>query len=292
MGTPQSHVYSRERGPIPTSTLKIELPRITAVWPKRIYIQWLLRNPSPGETYVFQLYRSGSAEGPWEQIGTDLTEQYSFLDTAFTSDYRMRGADLMSLTRTVYYKITVTGSSASTAETTKVLEAGLDRRRKGLRRKLVRDAGVFLEKITGSEIAVLKRKRWGAPCTYCQSSTGQSVRAHCGHCHGTGILGGYWNPVYGFAQISRKVNPVQVSTEASGKVETHRTEVLMLDIPQIEHDDVLVFLRGNKRFKVVDFIPTQLQTVPVHQELIVTELARSASEHKITVDDVHSPRWF
>lgn len=295
MTVPLSHRYSKERKPrddsVVASTFRVEITRTIPIWPRKVYIQWVIRKPSEDSGYTFNVFRSGSSEGPWEQIATDLADTYFFVDDNFSSNYGDRTPDLMSLHRTVYYKVTAVGTS-DTAETVKVMEAGLDRRRRGIHRKLQRDARISLEKIVGTEVAILKKRRWGTKCTKCISSTGQSVRAHCGDCHGTGIEGGYWNPVYGFAQRQRSVEPIQVGTATSGDVETHKFEVLMLNIPKVEPDDVLVFLRDGKRYLVDVVIPTQIHTVHVHQELVVSELARSSSEYRIKVDPWHVPEWF
>jgi hypothetical protein len=291
MPVPLSHTYGKEEVAYRTTGFRIEVTRIIPVWPKKVYIQWVLRKPSSPTGYVFNIFRSGSPEGPWEQIGVDLADTYFFVDDTFTANYTERSPDLMSINRTLYYKIT-TVDAGQPAEIVKKMEAAPDRRRRGIHRKLQRDAMVSLKKIVGTEVAVLKRRRWGTPCTKCISSTGQSVRAHCGECHGTGITDGYWNPVYGYAQRQRKVEPIQVGAATPGKVEVHRFEIIMLNIPEVEPDDILVFLRDGKRFIVNSNIPTQIQTVCVHQELLASELARTSNEHNIPVDKWHEPEWF
>jgi len=298
MPVPLSQTYGKEvpqYPPYANQTFRLEITRIIPIWPKRVYLQWLLRKPSLATGYVFNIFKSGSSEGPWEHIGVDLDDTYFFIDDSFDANYTNRSPDLMSLNRAVYYKVTVSGglpAGTDSAEATKKMEAGLSQRHRGIHRKLQRDARIVLKKVIGTEVAILKRKWWGTPCTTCVNSTGQSSRAHCSVCYGTGIVDGYWAPVYGYAQRQRGVSPIMTQTQEAGKVDIHRIEVIMLNIPEVEHMDILAFIRDGKRYVVESVIPTQIHTVHVHQELQVSELARTASEYKIVVDPWHEPEWF
>ena len=116
------------------------------------------------------------------------------------------------------------------------------------------------------------------------------MRAHCTYCWGTGFLGGYWDPVYSYAKRLRSPGQTQLGPE--GNVDTNRGQVLMLSTPQVEPGDLLVFLRDNKRYLVEGVNPTQIQSVDVHQEVQVTELARSSREYGPSVDSWHDPVWY
>jgi hypothetical protein len=294
MGTPYSQVYGKQKTPPLPKEFSIEVTRTVASFPRRVYIQWALRKPPAGEGFLFDVYRAGSSEGPWEELATDLANTYFFVDEKFDEPVvaggERRDLNLFSLHRAIYYKV-VCRFNTQTAETVAHLEAGLDRRRKGIRRKLIRDAAKALKLVVGVEMAVLKRRRWGVKCDRCVSKgTTQTVRAHCKYCWGTGFLEGYWAPVYGYAQ--RRRTPIQTQVAPEGNVDTHRLEVVMLNVPQVEPGDVLVFLRDDKRYMIELVNPTQLHAVDVHQELQVSELARSAREYGPLVDPWRDPMWF
>lgn len=290
MPVPLSHTFRvQQTPPSSTTALSVEVTRIVAAYPRKVYLQWNLYNPEAGVDYTAQVFRSGSAEGPWEQVGTDLLNAFNFVDENFPSTYDDSAPNLYSMHRSLYYKVEIEASTGGTVETTKKLEGGLDRRRKGIHRKLQRDAAIYLKKVMGTEVAIFKRKRWGEKCT-CVSKTGQTTRSHCRSCFGTGIKDGYWNPVYGYAQ--RKVSPIQVQTGPQGKVESHRVEAYMLNIPQVEPDDILVFLRDNKRYTIQSVIPTQIHSVDVHQELVLSELSTSSAEFGLVADNWSDPPWF
>lgn len=286
MPTPTSQTYGKEKSPRKKGVFRVEVTRVVSLFPRRVFVQWILRRPTAATGYVFDVYRSGSSAGDWNLVASALTDTYYYVDDVFPAPSERTEADLMALRRTLHYKVVVSHTTDGSAETIKVLEGGLDRRRKGQLQKLRRDASVALRKGQGTEFAVFKRKWWGEACT-CRAKTGQSTRSHCMYCFGTGILGGYWAPVYGFAK--RTTAPVSVRTDSSGKRETRYINVIMLDVPEVQADDVLVFMRDNKRFLVKEVVTTELQTVTVHQELLVSELARSAVEYDLEADNVHTP---
>ena len=290
MAVPLSHTYRVQKSaPRTTTSLGVDITRIVAAFPRKVYLQWVIRNPQEGVTYLVQVYRSGSSEGPWEHVGVDLADAFNYVDVNFESAHDRTTASLFSMHRSVYYKVVLQPSTGTAVETVKKLEGGLDRRRKGIHRKLQRDAAIYLKKVMGTEVAIFKRRRWGAKCT-CLSSTGQSTRSHCSTCFGTGIVDGYWNPVYGYGQ--RMVAPVQVQTGPQGQIESHRLQAIILNIPQVEPDDILVFLRDNKRYIVESSTPTQIHFVDVHQELVLSEISASSREYGLKADQWSDPPWF
>ena len=293
-GTPYSQTYAKQKTPPLPTKFSVEVTRTVASFPRRVFIQWALRKPPAGDGFLFDVYRSGSPEGEWEELVTDLADVYLYVDGHFDEPIvaggERRDLNLFSLHRTIYYKV-VCRFGSQTAETVAQLEAGLDRRRKGIHRKLVRDAAKALKLVVGTEVAILKKRRWGAKCEHCVSKgTAQVVRAHCKYCWGTGFLGGYWEPVYGYAQRQR--SPIQTQVAPEGHLDLNRVQVIMLNFPQVEPGDVLAFMRDDKRYKVEIVNPTQIHSVDVHQELQVSELARSAVEYGPEIDAWHDPKWY
>lgn len=287
MSAPTSQAYNKQLSPHISKGFRVEITRTTGIWPRSVFVQWTLRKPTVADGHSFSIYRSGSAEGPWEEI-TTLTDTYFFVDDTWPAPRDKSEPGLFSLRRTVYYRITVDGPEGF-SEDVKVLEASPDRRRKGMITKLRRDAAKMLQRGNGTEVAIFKRKWWGTPCS-CITATGQSVRSHCHACLGTGIINGYWDPVYGYA--SRSATPVTEHTTTSGTTEVHTLNVITLDIPVIAPRDVLVFLRDNKRYIVDQLTPTEIQTVLVHQELSISELPKSSIEYALEADRWHTPKWF
>jgi hypothetical protein len=256
-----------------------------------VYIQWQLRNGTQAIGYNFTVYRAGSPSGPWEPVVAGLTDVYYFLDDTYPAPTDRTEPALMSLHNVIYYKVHVTNSIDGEAEASQIIEGGLDRRRRSMVKKLRRDAWIKIRKGSGTEVAVLKRRWWGTECD-CKTKTGVVTRAHCSKCNGTGIIDGhgYWNPTYTFGK--RSASNLMAQTTSEGKTEANRILVTIPYIPRVEPEDVLVFLRDDKRFMVENVSLTELHSVTVHQELQVTELAKSAREYNMLVDNWHDPQWF
>jgi len=290
MPVPLSQSYGKQRSPHRKGEFRVLITRTIGLWPRKVFVQWMLRNPSTATGYTFQIYRAGSSNGPWSSVATDLLDTYYFLDDAFSAAEDRSTAGLFSLRRSIYYKIVVTHATDGPAEVIKEVEAGVDRRRAGIIRKLRRDAHVALKKGSGTEMAVFKRRWWGEPCPRCLSATKQSTRSHCEVCYGTGIDTGYWNPVYGYA--TRSSTPVETATTTEGETKIHPVQIKMEYIPEVEPKDILVFLRDNKRYVINRVLTTEIHTQTVHQELEVSELAHSSAAFHLVADRWHSEPWF
>lgn len=289
MTTPLSYVYNKSNPPHHKGDYRIEITRIYGVWPRKVFLQWVVKKPTFATGYKYNVYRSGGSEGPWTKLTDDLEDTYLFVDDTFPAPTDRTQPGLFSIQRSIYYKVTVDHTTDGTAETIKNLEAGLDQRRAGIIRKLRRDVVVMLRKGEGTEVAVFKRRWAGEKCT-CQTSTGMTTRSHCEKCLGTGIITGYWKPVYTYAK--RSTAPVVTQIGSPGTIETRFLKVIMPDIPEVTALDILVFLRDNKRYTIDQVNTTEIHTVTAHQELSVSELSHAAVEFDLTADKWHRPEWF
>lgn len=277
--------------------MEIEFTRLLPIYPNKIFFQWNLIRPTENGTYVFDIYRAGSPDGPWYAISLGNINIYSYVDVLATTATSPAGTavdpNVLALARGIYYRIVVTPPSGSgnRVEAVSIVEPKLDGRQKLLRRKMLRDATQMLRKLNGVEVAVCKRRHWGPRCKKCfDKYTKESVRENCPTCWGTGFDPGYFAPVVTLAR--RGTAPVTSSISSQGKTDIANAHVTMLDVPRVEEDDVLVFLRDNKRFLVKQVLPTELQTVTIHQKLMVSELSRSSPEYKIPVDTTRLPGLF
>jgi hypothetical protein len=86
--------------------------------------------------------------------------------------------------------------------------------------------------------------------------------------------------------------PAAKQIAPQGVADYRPTQVTILDAPKVEPDDVLVFLKDNKRFVVKAVLQTELKTVGVHQKLEVSEIARSSVEYRLVVDPARIPPLF
>ena len=154
MPVPTSQTIWKHDSPPKKGLFRVEITRTTALWPRKVYVQWIVREPKNPSGHLFSVYRSGSAEGPWEELLKDAADTYYLLDNNFPAPEDRTSPGLFSLRRTIYYKVVVTHTEDGTAETIKKLEADLPRRQRGIVRKLRRDAAVALKKGSGTEVVV------------------------------------------------------------------------------------------------------------------------------------------
>jgi hypothetical protein len=274
--------------------LSIEITRLLPLFPRGVFLQWDLINPTEVGSYCFNIYRSGSPEGPWEALSLGGVDNYNYSDvlpTVSTQD----AADInqLSLTRGIYYRVEAIPPSGTDnkVEAVSIVEPRLDGVQRLLKRKILRDESLTFKKLNGVEIAVVKRMHWGPRCTKCWDKTTKSVtRANCITCFGTGFSPGYFAPILTLGR--RGTLPAAKQLSPQGVSEYRPTQVTILDAPKVDPDDVLVFLKDNKRFLVKAHIQTELKTVGVHQKLEVSEIARSSIEYRLVVDPARIPPLF
>jgi len=279
MSQPLSTVYGKKDTPTVRKGFSVSIVRIAALWPRSMFIQWTLHNPGSSSGYSFTLLYSGSPNGPWLEVATNLEDTYKYTQTTFTAKTDNSTDSLLKLTTARYYKIIVTGPDGSSEDISEV-EGGLDRRRTGIVRKLRRDSLLALKKGNGTEVAIVKRRWFGEKCS-CVSKTGAIIKSHCTVCNGTGIKTGYWEPVYTFG--SRSTNAIDTSTRSSGLTEVQYSRVVLPYTPKVEVRDILVFLRDNMRYIVNQILTTEIHKTGVHQELEVSLLAPGSNDYAVDV---------
>ena len=274
--------------------LSIQITRLLPLFPRGIFLQWDLIDPTETGSYCFDIYRSGSPEGPWEPLQLGGADTYNFSDVIpTTSTQAAETINQLSLTRGIFYRVVATPPSGADnqVEVVSVVEPRLDGVQRLLKRKILRDESLMFRKLNGVEIAVVKRMHWGPRCTKCWDKTTKTVtRANCVTCFGTGFSPGYFAPILTLGR--RGTIPAAKQLAPQGVSEYRPTQVTILDAPKVEPDDVLVFLKDNKRFVVKAVIQTELKTVAVHQKLEVSELARSSVEYRLVVDPSRIPPLF
>jgi hypothetical protein len=274
--------------------LQIHIRRTLPLSPLGVFLQWDLSDTTESGTYLFDVYRGGSPEGPFTTLITSAANIYNYHDifpTVSSSPYQTAEINQLSMVRGVFYKVVVTSPSAKVASVVSGVWTNLSGKQYHLKRKILRDETIMLKKLNGTKVAVLKRMHWGPRCTQCYDQyTRAATRGNCTTCFGTTFIPGYFSPIVTFAR--RSPVGVDVTTGEHGKVEATTAKVMLLDVPQVEPDDVLVFLGDNRRFVVNKVQPTELLLRTIHQSLVVTELPTSGIEFRLIVDPFRVPPLF
>jgi hypothetical protein len=119
-----------------------------------------------------------------------------------------------------------------------------------LMREIVRKELLIQTRKAGTTGYLLKRRWWGTPCTECVNPNTDAIQdSHCLSCYGTGIVGGYYDPLLFYmtmnpAQRMKRLTPDQGVIAAV--VETGRC----LAWPAPEGDDIWVQADPNRRFRI------------------------------------------
>lgn len=251
-----------------------------------VFVQWDVESaPAEGISH-FKLERAGGPDGPYEQVISNLDDYHFFDDlrNVPAPDTGVReNVNFLSLHRSIYYRVTATSTSGTDYVSSPVLIYDqLDRRNMLLRRKLQRDLSVAL-RFTGVPILVLKRRHWGTRCSTCFDLVTKSVtKPKCEECYGTSYTDGYWAPTSARGRLT--VTAPQTSISSHGKTDMTQVRLYMLDYPVLEPDDVVIHTRLNRRYIIKHRTQTELQTVPVHQVLVMNELPRDSVEYRIPAD--------
>lgn len=266
------------------------ITRTTALFPTAVFIQWDVESGESGDFFV-DVARSQSPTGPWETIATGLRDAYNFVDSQFnlppaTSRNGREPVNLFSLSREIYYQLTVTppsGTAGTFQSEPRPVEPGLDRRTRLLKRKILHDQAVGYKRLNGIPIAVLKRRRWGDRCPRCYDPVNkESTLEHCPACYGTSFLGGYWAPTY--IRGRREAATVETNMTAHGDSDRKLNDFNVLDYPLVEFKDLIVDLARNDRYEVQRAHATELKSVTVHQKITASLLGRNSVEYSIPVD--------
>lgn len=255
-------------------TPKIE--RVLPVYPEYMHIQWSIDDPN-GAAGLIEVGRSGSPEGPFEILDDSIDSTVFFYQ-----DFEVAKG---GLSQNYWYRIRV-ASRLNPDEKIYSLPATVEFKaqphRYRLARKARRDLYVTLSRLNGSIYILLKKKRFGSRCTTCYNEFTQDVvLSSCGECYGTSYSGGYHDPVSLWGKLDPTVIQQQFGTQ--GITEVAMLGFVTLDYPLIDQEDILVEMQTNRRFIVKQKMQTQASGIPVHQDLQLSELARTAIEYSIPV---------
>lgn len=279
---------------------RASITRTTALFPSSVFVQWDVASDESG-TFLVDVFRSGGPEGPWEPVAVGLRDAYNVVDDRFNlppgppdNASGREPLSLFSLSREVFYMITVTppsGSAGAFSSPPTPVEPGLDRRTRLRKRKLLRDLSVAFHRLNGVPFALLKRRRWGSRCRVCWDPVlREATHEHCPTCFGTGFEDGYWRQVR--VRGRREAATVQTQLTAHGETDVKYADFIILDFPRLEYKDLVVDLRSDDRYEVQRMSPTELKGITVHQKLTTSLLGRNSVEYKVPVNVVGNPGFY
>lgn len=186
---------------------------------------------------AYTIYRSESPAGPWDDLGEVEPGRYHFYDHDVVSPGTGR----------YYYYIVrlVSRLGRGYLDSTPVrLEHDPDH----IALEHVRKKNLYLKVKGGVEVAVFQRKSWGPRCSRCHNAERDDVTdPDCHECLGTGIAGGYLNPVIVPALANM---PEKMVVRSGVPYEMGMTMFEIANQPLVGDGDLMVDLRANIRYRV------------------------------------------
>ena len=127
--------------------MQVEITRTTPIYRSQadhgVFVQWDITNPTPDAIVNVKLERAGAPDGPFELV-LDKIPGFHFYDNLRGNPVPAPGdtrenVNFLSLSRSVFYRVTVTDAKGVSSTTTRIVEANLPRKQALLKRKILRD---------------------------------------------------------------------------------------------------------------------------------------------------------
>ncbi len=234
---------------------------------------WELRDLFDGDInrFTFQVLRSESSYGPWEELCDPFKDRYYFRDVS---------QNVLHKWRTLYYLLRVTDLQTNEVKdfgpTSQQPEPDL------ISLEIQRQEDQLFRGFVGRKCWLFPVRTFGMKCVCFDRVMGRRTKANCLICYDTGYLGGFMSPIECFVQIDPSANS-PVNTPVMGKQQPNDTSARLISFPPVKVDDILIESE-NKRWKVTKANATQRLRSNVHQELTLHEIPRGDVEYRLPVN--------
>jgi len=265
----------------------VQITRVLSVAPYGYFVQWTVRKPSSG-SYRFTLLRSGGPNGPWEPVAVDLTDTYFCIDRFDApGEPGSRRPNQLALFRQFFYRLVMTDPAGQQDDDVADTDPRLDRNMMRAWRRATHDFDLTL-RYHGRPCAILKRRRWGVRCPKCSDAVlREGIKSTCTVCWATGFVGGYWTPA--IVQAHRLSGDLASQNTPEQRSDSNSTRVQLKHFPEVERDDVLVFLHDNRRFNIEKVSQPEISNRTTHQLCMTSELDHGSILYRLKVDTAENP---
>lgn len=217
--------------------------------------------------YTFQVQRSESSEGPWENVSVPFADRFVFRDTSVPTFNNIR---------TLFYRIATRHKDGE-----EVVSEAVDNQPDAdlITLEVRRHMGLLLREFAGRRCWVLPVRTFGQRCTSCWNATQQKrTRSGCFECFDTGFTRGYHAPIETWMQLdpgqALDLQPTNV-----GLLQQMNTTARVVDLTAIKPRDVVIEAE-NRRWRVTQVNQTEHGRAPIHMELQLHEIPKSDIEYK------------
>jgi hypothetical protein len=222
-------------------------------------LSWKLEDTSEDVLdYTFQVQRSESPSGPFDNVSVSFQDRYTFVDNVLVGGHRWRK---------YFYQLHVTrvptGDTADFGPVTKDPDADL------IALELRRHMQLLFREFAGRRCWILPARTFGQRCS-CWNPTLRTKRTSgCRICFDTTFVRGFLSPIESWVQFDPSAKTEQ-NTNVGGQQQSNTTMRLVWYPPLKPRD--LVIEPENRRWRVVQVNQTEQGRAVVHQEVQVHEI--------------------
>jgi len=191
--------------------------------------------------YQLQTGRTGNnSADDWVNVGLPVT------NGCFAVDPEQR---VYGKTQWTHYRVVLTTANDIYVSDPQPATGALDKESRLLVKEIERKELLRLKKAAGQEGVLLKRRLFGAPCDCRDYMTEEATNSDCPECFGTGFVGGYFEPVEYWAELTTHGHDSKQSPEGRGTVDdATRVRLRGLNSPQVFSYDVWVAKHNDYRW--------------------------------------------
>lgn len=234
-------------------------------------LSWKIADtPADVLDYTFQVLRSESPNGPFDNLGVPFEDQYLFIDNTIKVEHRWRK---------YFYILRIThkasGDVEDTPPITKDPEADL------IALELRRHMQLLFREYAGRRCWVLPARTFGQRCACFNVTLQRHNKSGCVTCYDTGFVRGYLSPIESWIQIEPNAKSEQ--NTVVGAQQQSNTTARLAWYPPLKPRDIVI--EGeNRRWRVVSVAQTEHGRAVVHQEVQLHEIPGKDIEFKIDLD--------
>ena len=257
--------------------------KVTALYPRTIFIQWEVENNLVVGDVLFDIYKAHSPSGEFTKVN-NLPEINTFYfqdheEVAFSKLYNVHYKVVLTDPLKRQYESKVTSLDTS-PENSRHYYSPLR-----IAREINRTEKILLNKFTGVTCILLKRRHFGEKCSDCFNFVTEEVtNSHCKVCYGTGFVGGYHKPIQLRAQFDAIVQSQRLTDQLAVREESNNSAWINA-VPYVKKADVLVQVNSNTRWFIHDVQVTSLQSSTVRQTLQIKEIEHANIAYSVPIEN-------
>lgn len=220
--------------------------------------------------FDFQVLRSESPEGPWEELTPQFQDRYSFIDNALQVAHRWRSYQYL-----IRVTERVSGDKRDFGPVAHEPEADI------VATELRRHLRLLMCEFAGRRCIILPVRTFGQRCPACWNKVMQvRTKSGCITCYDTGFARGYLHPIETFIQVDPSTKSQQHTNV--GEQQQDNTTMRLGFYPGVKPNDLIIEAE-NRRWRVTEQTQTEHSRAAVHQEVKAHRIPERDIEYSIPV---------